>query len=207
MTLASKTRVEVTYVWWNYEMIPRSLPTFYPRCFLIKPLWNKICWTKVLESCFTQVWDSFLRLYSIIWRFFAATLAKLQPQISQNGPQATEKSRLEKNISYVRLRQCWKSAAEAAFKSIQFANTSAENLVWNLQIRSATFFTSAWLPYLQTPLEIGRERNGYSIPVPNPSTQPTEPKYIPKDWKNIEGLAKLSKQMLNIWPNIQKCFG
>ena len=62
-------------------------------------------------------------------------------------------------------------------------------------------------PTSRLPLEIGRERNGYSIPVPNPSTQPTEPKYIPKDSKIIEGLAKHSKQMLNIWPRIQKCFG
>ena len=124
--------------------------------------------------------------------FFAATLAKLQPQINQNGPQATEKSRLEKNISYVRLRQCWKSAAEAAFKSIQFANTSAENLVWNLQIRSAKCLTA--LPP-DSPLRLVEKGMVIASPSRTPRPSLRSPSISPK----IE-------KILKVLPNIRnKC--
>ena len=49
-----------SWILWNHEMIPRSIQTFCPRRFLIKPQENISVWQKCWNPFFPKVWASIL---------------------------------------------------------------------------------------------------------------------------------------------------
>ena len=87
-----------SWILWNHEIIPRSIQTFWPSRFLIKPQEKISCWQKCWNPFFPKVWDSFLATYSIICHNSCGNFNANSIQARSKWSQGSRTNRIFKQI-------------------------------------------------------------------------------------------------------------